>query len=173
MCTRAYATWLPILVCAYLPVCVSVRHGAPFSANKVTLTALQASTSECPRDAFVPPPYPSRAPTNLPGRGQTAMESEALLRTHLSVPLSTNALGTTPQLRKKAQLCSKRSVERSQDTNSGFWPAEKTKKKATRGRLATKSPFERNVRGLNVDKATAAANGEHMRRPLRAKRDPQ
>ena len=104
---------------------------------------------------------------------QTAMDLEAFLCTHLSVPLSTNSLGTTPRLRKKAQLCSKRSVERSQHTNSGFWPAENKKKRATHGRLANKSHFERNVHGLYVDKATAAANGKHMRRQLRAKRDPQ
>ena len=76
-------------------------------------TDRSAGEGQRPRDAFVPPPLvPPALPQNWPERGQTAMESEALLRTRFSVPLSTNALGTTPQLRKKAQLCSKRLAER-------------------------------------------------------------
>ena len=100
-CVRACAVWFT------------------FPANKETLTVplVRGSVPETPLCQHL---------LSLTRSHRTA---EALLRTRFSVPLSTNALGKTPQLRKKAQLCSKRSVERPQDTNSGFWPAEKTKKR--------------------------------------------
>ena len=84
--TRAYATWPRALVCVcgYLPVCVPVRHGAPCSANKETLTVLLASTS-------VPHPPLCHHLLSLPRSHRPA---EALLRTRFSVPLSTNATAT-------------------------------------------------------------------------------
>ena len=112
-----------------VPACVRARAAWCTFFREQSDPDCSAGKHQCPTSASMSPPFVPRAPpTYLRGRGQTAMESEALLRTHLSVPLSTNAMATMPQLRKKAQLCSKRSAERSQDTNSRFWPVENTKR---------------------------------------------
>ena len=165
MYTRAYATWQATLVCAYLPVCVPVRRGALFFREQ-SGPDCSAGKHQCPTSASMSPPFHRSAGEGQCPRDAFLCHHLALLRTRFSVPLSTNALATMPQLRWKAQLCSKRSAERSQDTNSGFWLVENKKKRATSGRLATKSPFERIVRRLSVDKATVTANGKHVRRPL-------
>ena len=164
MWTRAYATWLPTLVCGYLPVCVPVRHGAPFSANKVALTALLASTS-------VPHPPPchhllSLARPHLPawagsdGHGVRSIAAHASLRASLH-----ERPGTTPQLRKQPQLCSKRSDERSEDTNSRFWPAENKKEgnaRKTRNQVTLRAKRPRAQRGQG-----------HCRRQWKARRPMQ
>ena len=74
MCTRAYATWLPILVCAYLPVCVSVRHGAPFS-DKEILNDLDADNGDTKR-TITEHAKPTRANVPLPPlqQNQPAMQ---------------------------------------------------------------------------------------------------
>ena len=54
-------------VCANLPVCVPVRCGLPFSANKETLTVPLVLGHPCSTDALgATTSGPSRAPTGLP-----------------------------------------------------------------------------------------------------------
>ena len=125
---RHMATHTGVRICLCACLC-----GVVHLSREQGDTHRSAGEGRSPRDAFVPPPLV------LPRSHRPA---EALMRTRFSVPLSTNALGTTPQLRKKAQLCSKRSAERSQDTNSGFWPAENKKEgnaRKTRNQVALRA----------------------------------
>ena len=124
---RHMATHTGVRICLCACLC-----GVVHLSREQGDTHRSAGEGRSPRDAFVPPPLV------LPRSHRPA---EALMRTRFSVPLSTNALGTT-QLRKKAQLCSKRSAERSQDTNSGFWPAENKKEgnaRKTRNQVALRA----------------------------------
>ena len=65
---------------------------------------------------------------------------------------------------KEENLCRKPPIERRIDENR--------EKRAPCRRPATKSPFKRTFCEVNVGRATATTNGNHMRRKLRSTRDP-
>ena len=167
--TLAYATWPRALVCAYLLVCVQVRHGAPHLTNKETLTVPLVST-------IVPQPTcchqllsPALPPTCPGSFRRPWIPKLCCARIFLCLSPRTPWDNITAA---KEDAALQQAVN--SQIQSGLWPAANTsKRRATCWRPAPKSPFQRNVSELNVDKTTVTANGSHKRHKLRPRSGPR
>ena len=168
-CTRARTPHAHAHWCVRICLCACLC-GVVHLSREQGDTHRSAGKHQCPRDAFVPPPLVSRAPTDLQGWVRRPWSPKlfcARISPCLCPPMPLGQRHSFERRRNSAESGQLKDP-RIPTLDSGL-----RKKPKKEGRLATKSHFERNVRGLNVDKATSAADGKHMRRPPRAKTDPQ
>ena len=122
--------------------------GVVHLCREYTDIVCSAGERPCPRHAFVPPPLvPPALPQTCYARAGSDEHGPRSLAAHAFLSASVHE---RPE--SSGQL---------KDPENLLWIL------ACGGRPATKSPFERNFRWLNEDKATAAGNGKHMRRPIR------